>query len=208
MDRRARNGEYLHRRAFGHWESQSCHADKSATVGRFARCSRTSWLAFFCHPARSGFVRYAAADEVTDVLKAPFTVHTAFSDALGDGKYKRIYAFITTSTGEDLAERLVRKGLARAFGVSRETPAGKSTKDYREFRQDEELQAAKRGAGAWARTNWEKLAAERQAERPETEELGLATPASILRPGQKINTDAAARDQIMLLIVQPLPLPA
>lgn len=141
----------------------------------------------------------AAADEVATTLKAPFSVHTAFSDARGDGKYKRIYAFVTTADGEDLSERLIRLGLARAFGVSRETQTGRSSKEYRAFLQDVELQAAKRGVGAWAKTNWERLPAERQAERQESEELGLATAPGKLQAGQKINPNTAARDQLMLL---------
>jgi competence protein ComEA len=141
----------------------------------------------------------AAADEVAATLKRPFTVHTAFSDARGDGKYKRIYAFVTTADGEDLAERLVRMGLARAFGVYRETHTGKSSKEYRALLEDLELLAAKKGIGAWAMTDWEKLPAERQAERQESEELGLATTAGKLASGQKINPNTAARDQLMLL---------
>jgi DNA uptake protein ComE-like DNA-binding protein len=141
----------------------------------------------------------AAADEVVLALKEPFTVHTAFADARGDGKHKRIYAFVTTAAGEDLSERLVRNGMARAFGVSRETHHGKSSKEYTAFLKDLELQAAKRGAGAWAKTNWELLPSERQAERLESEELGLATGTAKLASGQKINPNTATRDQLMLL---------
>lgn len=141
----------------------------------------------------------AAADEIALALKAPFSVHTSFSDARGDGKHQRFYGFVTTATGEDLSERLVRLGLARAFGVSRETQAGKLSKDYRAFLQDVELQAAKRGAGAWAKTNWDQLPAERQAERQESDELGLATAGPKLPIGQKINPNTAARDELMLL---------
>ncbi len=141
----------------------------------------------------------AAAEEIAKALKEPFSVHTTFSDARGDGKYKRIYAFVTNAEGEDLAERLVRQGLARAFGVSRETPTEKSAKEYRAFLQDLELQAAKRGVGAWAKTNWDLLATERQVERQESEELGLATAAPQIATGEKINPNTAARDQLMLL---------
>jgi DNA uptake protein ComE-like DNA-binding protein len=141
----------------------------------------------------------AAATEVVTVLKQPFTVHTVFADARGDGKHKRIYAFVTTSEGEDLAERLVRRGLARAFGVYRETPAGKVANDYRAFLQDVELQASKRGAGAWEKTNWDKLPDERQAERQENAELAMAASESKLAPGDKINPNTAARDELMKL---------
>jgi endonuclease YncB( thermonuclease family) len=141
----------------------------------------------------------AAAKEVTSALKRPFQVHTAFADARGDGKYKRIYAFVTTAEGEDLAERLIRLGLARAFGVYRETPTGKSSNDYREYLQDVELQSAKRGVGAWAKTNWDLLPSERQAERQENGELAMAAGNAKLAPGAKINPNTAARDELMLL---------
>lgn len=140
-----------------------------------------------------------AAAETSAALALSFTVHTAFADARGDGKHKRIYGFVTTSTGDDLAERLVRLGLARAFGVYRTTPGGKSADEYRGFLQDIELQAAKRGVGAWAKTDWEKLPMERQAERQEKDELSLASGAAKLPEGMKINPNTAARDQLMLL---------
>ena len=141
----------------------------------------------------------AAAKEVASALKKPFQVNTAFADARGDGKFKRIYAFVTTAEGEDLAERLVRLGLARAFGVYRETPAGKSANDYRAYLQDVELQSAKRGVGAWAKTNWDLLPTERQAERQENDELAMAAGNAKLAPGAKINPNTAARDELMLL---------
>ncbi|RYD82522.1 MAG: hypothetical protein EOP84_09260 [Verrucomicrobiaceae bacterium] len=141
----------------------------------------------------------SAAKEVTSALRKPFEVHTAFADARGDGKYKRVYAFVTTAEGEDLSERLIRLGLARAFGVYRERPAGSSANDYRAFLQDVELQSAKRGIGAWAKTNWDLLPKERQTERQETEELGLAAGQPKLQPGKKINPNTAARDELLLL---------
>ncbi|MGJ8641788.1 MAG: helix-hairpin-helix domain-containing protein [Luteolibacter sp.] len=140
-----------------------------------------------------------AADEIAVALKAPFTVHTAYSDAKGDGKYKRIYAFVMTASGEDLSEILVSKGLARAFGVYRQTQTGRSSKEYRAYLQDVELRAAKRGVGAWAKTDWDLLPNERQAERQESEELSLATSGQKLPAGEKINPNTAARDQLMLL---------
>jgi competence protein ComEA len=141
----------------------------------------------------------SAAKEVVSALKKPFQVNTAFADARGDGKFKRVYAFVTTAEGEDLAERLVRLGLARAFGVYRETPIGKSANDYRAYLQDVELQSAKRGVGAWAKTIWDLLPAERQAERQENDELAMAAGNAKLAPGAKINPNTAARDELMLL---------
>lgn len=148
--------------------------------------------------AAKGFGKAAAA-EVVAALAKPFTVHTAFADARGDGKHKRIYGFVTTADGEDLAERLVRLGLARAFGVRRESPTARSAKDYQEYLGDIELQAAKRGAGVWAITDWDKLPSERQAERQEAADLGLATDSSKFPAGTKINPNTAARDELMRL---------
>ena len=88
-----------------------------------------------------------AALAVQRELGKPFTVHTAFADARGDGRYKRYYGFITTNNKEDLGEKLVKLGLARAFGVYRETPQGRRRSEYRDWLKDIELQAAKRGAG-------------------------------------------------------------
>lgn len=140
-----------------------------------------------------------AADEVRAVLDRPFTLHTAFADAMGDGRHKRIYAFVTTAAGEDLGELLVRKGLARAFGVWRTTPAGQKGADYRGYLQDVELQAAKRGAGVWAHTDWDRLPGERQAERREDAELQAAVAPGKLQPGEKIDPNTAARDELTRL---------
>ncbi|MBN8456951.1 MAG: helix-hairpin-helix domain-containing protein [Verrucomicrobia bacterium] len=63
---------------------------------------------------------------------------------------------------------------------------------------DLELQAAKRGAGAWAKTDWERLPDERKLEREETEDLGLATSGK-LPDGWKIDPNTASRDDLMKL---------
>jgi len=141
----------------------------------------------------------SAAEETARALSRPFTVHTAFADARGDGKHPRIYAFVTTADGQDLAERLIRLGLARAFGVYRASPAAKSAKDYQENLRDAELVAAKAGAGAWAKTNWDRLSAERQQQRNEDSELGLAEGSSKSSGNFQINPNTAARDELMKL---------
>ena len=140
-----------------------------------------------------------AAEEVARALAEPFSVHTAYSDARGDGRYKRFYGFVTTSKGEDLATRLVGLGLARAFGVYRETPSGVTSKEYRASLEDLELKAAKKGLGAWAATDWEHLPEERKEERYETAEIELAQGDGGLAAGEKINPNNAARDELMKL---------
>jgi endonuclease YncB( thermonuclease family) len=141
----------------------------------------------------------SAAKHVRKTLAQPFTVHTAFSDARGDGKHKRVYAFITTSHGVDLSSDLVRVGLARAFGVSRETHDGRSQDEYRAHLDDLELQAATGKRGIWNMTNWETLPEERRAQRAEDEELAIALGTAPPAAGHLIDPNGAARDELMQL---------
>lgn len=140
-----------------------------------------------------------AAVAIKRELKEPFTIHTAFADARGDGLHKRFYAFVTTSNGEDLGEKLVKLGLARAFGVCRQTPDGRTRDEYRDGLKDIELQSAKRGLGIWAATDWNSLPAERREDRQENAELQLATKGKPLDPDTKINVNTAPRDTLMRL---------
>lgn len=140
-----------------------------------------------------------ASAETRRFLRRPFTIHTSFADARGDGKHKRIYAFVFDAAGEDLAAHLVSVGLARAYGVSRSTRAGESAEDYREFLADRELQAAKRGAGIWAHTVWESLPAERRLEREEERELRHAVDGGPLPAGFVLDPNTASREDLMRL---------
>lgn len=138
--------------------------------------------------------RFASA-----ALSNPFSVHTTFADARGDGKHKRIYAFVTTRQGTDLASDLVQAGLARAFGVTRETQKGQTQDEYRALLADLELQAASSRRGIWSKTNWESLPDERRTQRIEDEELAIALGEAPIAPGQLIDPNTAARDELMLL---------
>ena len=129
----------------------------------------------------------------------PFTVHTAFADARGDGKHKRVYGYITLSSGRDLGAELVRAGLARSFGVRRARPDGESADDYRERLDDLQLLAAKAGRGVWRYTQWEKLADERALRRKEEREWELAIETQRNAVVGKINPNTAARDVLMRL---------
>jgi competence protein ComEA len=141
----------------------------------------------------------AAAEETARALSKPFTIHTTFADARGDGKHPRVYAFVTTAEGEDLSARLVKLGLARAFGVYRET-ADKTSKAELEQRFDDlELQAARLGKGIWAKTDWIALPEERRIQREEEAELAEATGDAELAAGTKIDPNTAARDDLMRL---------
>lgn len=140
-----------------------------------------------------------AARRMGELLREPFTVHTKGADAGGDGKFKRYYGFVTTGVGRDLGEQLVAEGLARAFGVCRQAPDGRSRDDYCEGLRDLELAAAKRGLGVWAKTDWEKLPEERRVERKEAAELAAARDGGKAHPDAKVNPNSAARDELMSL---------
>lgn len=140
-----------------------------------------------------------AADETRRQLQGEFTVYTAFADGRGDGKHKRIYAFVVTSRGRDLGDVLVAAGMARAFGVYRGRYDGIVQDEYKQHLADLELLAARQGKGIWNFTDWETLPEERRVQRQEDREmedsrnsLPELTPASI-------NPNTAARDELIRL---------
>lgn len=140
-----------------------------------------------------------AWEEVRRALAEPFTVYTAYADARGDSKYRRIYAFVVLPDGTQLAEHLVRRGLARAFGLNRRMPDGRNREAFQAHLADVELLAAKTGAGIWAKTDWESLVNERMTQRLEDEELSLATAGPALRQGEIIDPNTASSDSLMKL---------
>jgi competence protein ComEA len=93
----------------------------------------------------------------------------------------------------------VSVGLARAYGVGRTTLAGDSAEEYRETLADLELQAAKRGAGIWAHTDWDALPMERRLERHEEQELRVAIDGPAPPPGFTVDINTASREDLMRL---------
>ncbi len=71
----------------------------------------------------------AAKQFTTEWLKSPFLVTTRWQNALGRSRLPRYYALIETS-GHDLAEALVQRGLARAKGTVAILPDGTKAKDH------------------------------------------------------------------------------
>lgn len=140
-----------------------------------------------------------AGERVGVLLSRPFAVHTAFTKALGDGRHERVYGFVTLEDGRDLAAVLVAEGLARAFGVYRETPTGQSQDEYRAGLRDLELQAAKLGRGVWKHTDWERLPAERRSQRADDAELSVATGKATGKAIRAVDPNTAARDELIRL---------
>jgi len=135
-----------------------------------------------------------AALRTRELLAKPFTIHTAFAGARGNGEKERAYAFVTTAEGKDLATVLVDEGLARAFGVTRQLPDGTSGNEYREALADRELTAAASKKGIWAVTNWNELPADRAEERRESADL-----QTVLKDSQSttaINPNTATAEEL------------
>ncbi len=108
---------------------------------------------------------------VERILVKNFTVYTSFATAMGRSTKGRVYGFITTSDGNDLATLLVKNGLARAFGVGRKTPDGISKKEMIERLRDLESAAILRRIGVWSQSGPDRIAKLRARERSEGEEL-------------------------------------
>jgi competence ComEA-like helix-hairpin-helix protein len=137
----------------------------------------------------------AAAAKVRELLALPFRVNTAFADGRGDARFGRVYAFVTTSDGKDLATELVSLGLARAFGVYRSTPDGTSRGDYESSLKDAELIAAKSGVGAWKFTDWKNISNERMEQREEDIDSKIATGNT--PPATLLDVNTASREELM-----------
>ena len=130
----------------------------------------------------------------------PFTIYTSHADARGGVNNKRIYAFIETSEGKSLAGELVQNGLARAYGVYRQSPIGLHQDEARERFKDMELRAAGSRRGIWAFTDWEALPEERLTERLEEIELSSAVKESKRPPADgSINPNTASKEQLEMI---------
>ena len=80
-------------------------------------------------------------------LSEPFTIHTRWRSLFG----VRWLGMVTTSTGEDLGELLVRNGLARIYGVRTPLPHGKTSREYLAKLKALEEQAKAERLGGWRR---------------------------------------------------------
>jgi len=90
----------------------------------------------------------AAKDFTQEKLSQPFTVFTHMSDALGQSRLERFYAFVETTEG-DLGEQLVRNGLARSYGFKAAPPGLTSSRIEVEKLQQFEDEAKRDKIGAW-----------------------------------------------------------
>ena len=137
-----------------------------------------------------------ATDEVKKLLAMPFTVQTAFATAPGRSAKPRTYGFVTLSDGRDLGEVLVDEGLARSYGVRRNTPDGLNAEAAEAKMDDLELGAAIARRGIWSKTDPQRMVTLRDDRRKEERELQEAFGTNA---GQPIDPNTATVDEIMLL---------
>ena len=90
----------------------------------------------------------AAKEFTREKLSAPFTVLTRMSDAMGQSRLERFYAFVQTKEG-DLGEQLVRNGLARNYGFKAVPPGLRNSRVEMEKLQQFENQARQEKIGGW-----------------------------------------------------------
>jgi DNA uptake protein ComE-like DNA-binding protein len=93
-------------------------------------------------------VGQAAKEFTREKLSAPFTVLTHMSDAMGQSRLERFYAFVQTKDG-DLGEQLVRNGLARNYGFKGPPPGFKNSRAEVEKIQQFEDEAKREKIGGW-----------------------------------------------------------
>ena len=108
---------------------------------------------------------------VEHFLAIPFTLHTAFASALGRSSKGRVYGFITTADGNDLASLLIENGFARTHGVGRKTPNGIPRNEMVERLRDIETSAMLKRIGIWSESNPDLIAEFRAKQRAEEQEL-------------------------------------
>ena len=134
-------------------------------------------------------------------LAKPFTVHTSFADAMGRSPGGRVYAFVITSDGKDLASLLLENGFARAHGVRRETPDGTSGDEAQKRLADIELQAVLKKVGIWSATDPDEIARLRALQREEDREVSdLRKQLSAKKPKKhSIDLNAATSRELQMI---------
>ena len=90
----------------------------------------------------------AAKEFTRQKLSGSFTVFTHMSDAMGQSRLERFYAFVQTSEG-DLGEQLARNGLARNYGFKAVPPGLKNSRLEIQKLQQFEDEARQEKIGGW-----------------------------------------------------------
>ncbi|MEI8063096.1 MAG: helix-hairpin-helix domain-containing protein [Verrucomicrobiota bacterium] len=140
---------------------------------------------------------HAATVFTAKLLARPFTVYTAFASAMGRSPGGRVYAFVITSDGQDLAYALVENGLARAYGTKHDGPGGKRPDELQKELQALEVAAMLEHRGGWVATEAKEIArlrAEQQADDRADKELIKFSAGKHAAPGSVDLNTATARE--------------
>ncbi|MDO9464360.1 MAG: helix-hairpin-helix domain-containing protein [bacterium] len=136
---------------------------------------------------------------VEHILANPFTIHTAFASALGRSAKGRVYGFITTADGDDLASLLVKNGFARNYGIGRKTPNGILRSEMIERLRDLETSAMLKRVGIWSESDPDRIAEDRAKQRREDQKLKELQ--SQIKKGKStqglLNLNTASKEELM-----------
>jgi len=108
---------------------------------------------------------------VQNILTETFTLYTSFATAPGRSSQGRIYGFITTASGDDLATLLVKNGFARTHGIGRETPDNTPRDEMIQKLGDLESAAMLKKAGIWSESDPDQIAQLRASQRDADRQL-------------------------------------
>lgn len=149
---------------------------------------------FGINPAQALQVGELARRLSAEKLSRPFTVRTCMQDALGRSRKERFYAFVRIGQ-EDLAEELVKNGLARVHGTSGQ-PVGLLTANA-EWARLEQLEAGAKGekVGGWG-ANFNRMSVRSQKEGGQPYDPfdaffhapAAATPGSVVAAALDVNS--------------------
>ena len=119
-------------------------------------------------------------------LARPFRVHTNYAQALG--RANRIYAFVETADGEDLAHLLVKNGLARIHGKTHADITGAPSKAIIQRLSKLRDVAILTRNGIWRETDPDKLVAMREQQRKDDREITVLRERTCDEPPLNLNT--------------------
>lgn len=138
---------------------------------------------------------------VERIITKPFTVHTAFASAMGRSAKGRVYGFIITADGDDLASLLVKNGLARTYGIGRKTPDGIPRNEMIERLRDIETSAMLKHIGIWSESDPDRIAEFRAKQRSEDQEL-KELQSQVKKPNLQhgiLNLNTASKEELMFI---------
>ncbi len=160
------NGKELHLRLY----YVDCPETTAGTDAELERIRKQQYHFGLADPV--AVVRFGkqASEYVKRVLSQPFTVHTAYTFALGRSTMGRYYAFIETRDGRDLGHLLVEQGLARIKGRTRPDPHDTPSETVLEELQDMRSMAMLNHAGIWEETDPRLLADMHKRQREKDQE--------------------------------------